>query len=123
MHRLLRATLTVTLAATLCQAAAASPAGELTQRALYSIYKELVEINATNSVGDSTVAAKAMAKRLMDAGLPAADVQVLVHPGNAHKGNLVARLRGDGSAKPVCRRGEGLCRVREGALCLLPDGP
>jgi acetylornithine deacetylase/succinyl-diaminopimelate desuccinylase-like protein len=103
MHQFLRATLTCAIAATLWQAAEASPAGELNpnQRALYSIYKELVEINTTNSVGDSTVAAKAMAKRLIDAGLPASDVQVLVHPGNARKGNLVARLRGDGSAKPI----------------------
>ena len=63
------------------------------QRALFDIYKELIEINTTDSVGDNTQAARAMAARLVAAGLPQQDVQVLVHPGNAKKGNLVARLR------------------------------
>jgi acetylornithine deacetylase/succinyl-diaminopimelate desuccinylase-like protein len=71
------------------------------QRALYDIYKELVEINTTDSVGDNTQAARAVAARLVAAGFPQADVQVLVHPGNAKKGNVVARLRGTGSLKPV----------------------
>jgi acetylornithine deacetylase/succinyl-diaminopimelate desuccinylase-like protein len=64
-----------------------------------SIYKELVEINTTESVGDTLVAANAMAKRLLDAGFPAADVQVL--SSGPRKGNMVARLRGNGSKKPV----------------------
>ena len=68
---------------------------------LREIYRELVEINTTDSSGDNTRAARAMADRLLAAGLPAADVQVLVHPGNPTKGNLVARLRGDGSARPL----------------------
>lgn len=71
---------------------------------LFVIYKELVELNTTASVGDTTLAAKAVAKRLLDAGFPANDVRVLVHPDNAKKGNLVARLRGRGGAhagKPI----------------------
>ncbi|MGH8175664.1 MAG: M20/M25/M40 family metallo-hydrolase [Steroidobacter sp.] len=78
-------------------------AAELTaqQQGLLDIYKELVEINTTDSVGDTTQAARAMAARLIAAGFPAEDVQVLVHPGNARKGNLVARLRGDGAMKPI----------------------
>jgi acetylornithine deacetylase/succinyl-diaminopimelate desuccinylase-like protein len=71
------------------------------QRQLFEIYKDLVEIDTTDSVGDNTRAARAMADRLLAAGFPTADVQVLVPPGNARKGNLVARLRGDGSAKPL----------------------
>jgi len=71
------------------------------QRALFEIYKELVEINTTDSVGDNTQAARAMAARLVAAGFPQADVQVLVPPGNAKKGNVVARLRGNGTQKPV----------------------
>jgi len=71
------------------------------QQVLFAIYKELVEINTTDSVGDNTQAARAMAARLVAAGFPQQDVQVLVHPGNAKKGNLVARLRGDGKQKPV----------------------
>src|SRR5919206_1988578 len=68
---------------------------------LRDIYKELVEINTTDSVGDCTHAAQAMAARLRAAGFPAEDVQVLVPEGNAKKGNLVARLRGTGAKKPV----------------------
>jgi acetylornithine deacetylase/succinyl-diaminopimelate desuccinylase-like protein len=71
------------------------------QRALFDIYKELVEINTTDSVGDNTAAARAMAARLVAAGFPQEDVQVLVPPGNAKKGNVVARLRGNGSQKPL----------------------
>ena len=58
------------------------------------IFRELIEINTTDSAGDNTAAARAMAKRLLDAGYAAGDVQVLVPPGRPDKGNLVARLRG-----------------------------
>ncbi len=79
-------------------AAAQNPRGP--DEALFrSIYKELVEINTTDSIGDTVVAANAMAKRLIDAGLPAADVQVL--SSGPRKGNLVARLRGTGAKKPL----------------------
>lgn len=63
------------------------------------IFKQLVEINTTDSVGSTTIAAEAMAKRLRDADYPASDVQVLGP--NARKGNLVARLRGTGANKPI----------------------
>ena len=71
------------------------------QQLLREIHKELVEINTTDSVGSTTQAAEAMAARLKAAGFPAEDVQVLVHPGNARKGNLVARLRGTGKQRPI----------------------
>jgi len=58
----------------------------------HEIFKQLIEINTTDSVGSTTVAAEAMAKRLLDAGFPAAEVQVLGP--NARKGNLVVRMRG-----------------------------
>ena len=63
------------------------------------IFKELIEINTTDSSGNTTRAAEAMAARLRAAGYPAADVQVLGP--NPRKGNLVARLRGTGSGKPI----------------------
>ncbi len=63
------------------------------------IFKELIEINTTDSVGSTTAAAEAMAARLKAAGFPAADVQVLGP--NPRKGNLVARLRGTGAFKPI----------------------
>ena len=34
------------------------------------IFQQLIEINSTDSVGSTTVAAEAMAKRLLDAGFP-----------------------------------------------------
>jgi len=62
------------------------------------IFRQLIEIDTTDSSGSTTVAAEAMRKRLLDVGLPAADVVVLGP--NPRKGNLVARLRGrPGSAK------------------------
>jgi acetylornithine deacetylase/succinyl-diaminopimelate desuccinylase-like protein len=67
------------------------------QQLLRDIYRELIEINTTDSVGDTTKAAEAMAARLRAAGFPDADTRVLVHPGNNRKGNLVARYR---SANP-----------------------
>ena len=76
---------------------AASPADDLSR----DIFKQLIEINTTDSVGSTTVAAKAMAKRLLDAGFPASDVQVLGP--NDRKGNMVARYRGTGASglKPI----------------------
>ena len=47
------------------------------RQAFLDIYRELVEINTTDSVGDTVRAAQAMAARLRDGGLPAQDVQVL----------------------------------------------
>ena len=40
------------------------------------IFRELIEINTTDSVGSTTQAAEAMAARLKGAGFAAADVQV-----------------------------------------------
>ena len=63
------------------------------------IFQQLIEINTTDSVGSTTVAAKAMAQRLLDAGFAKDDVLVLGP--NDRKGNLVARFRGTGRAKPI----------------------
>ncbi|MDQ3745759.1 MAG: M20/M25/M40 family metallo-hydrolase [Acidobacteriota bacterium] len=68
---------------------------------LFDIYKELVETNTTDSVGNTTEAAEKVAARLRAAGFADGDVQVLVHPGNARKGNVVARLRGTGAGRPI----------------------
>jgi acetylornithine deacetylase/succinyl-diaminopimelate desuccinylase-like protein len=63
------------------------------------IYQELVEINTTDSVGDTVRSAEAMAARLRAGGLPAADIHVL--SSGPRKGNLVARLRGTGARRPL----------------------
>ncbi|HEY4371772.1 MAG TPA: M20/M25/M40 family metallo-hydrolase [Burkholderiales bacterium] len=81
----------------LCAHAQTTP-GQARFRALY---QQLVEINTTDSAGSCTAAAQAMAAHLKAAGLPAADVQVLIPDGAPKKGNLVARYRGTGAQKPL----------------------
>jgi len=72
---------------------------ETTRRLAREIFQQLVEINTTDSAGSTTLAAEAMAKRLMDAGFAREDVTVLGP--NGRKGNLVARLTGTGARRPV----------------------
>jgi acetylornithine deacetylase/succinyl-diaminopimelate desuccinylase-like protein len=61
--------------------------------------EQLVEINTTDSVGDNTAAAEAMADRLLAAGFPEEDVQVLAPA--PRKGNVVVRYRGTGYRPPI----------------------
>ena len=75
------------------------------QRLAHDVFKELIEINTTDSVGNTTRAAEAMAFRLRAAGFPEADVQVLGP--NERKGNLVARLRGTGARPPLLLEQDG----------------
>ena len=64
------------------------------------IYKELVEINTTDTpAGNNTKAAEAMAARLKAAGFPDADIRVLGPDPRKH--NLVARYRGTGGRRPL----------------------
>jgi len=65
----------------------------------HDIFKQLVEINTTDSVGNVTTAAEAMAKRLRDAGF--ADKEVIVAGPNEKKKNVVVRFHGSGKRKPV----------------------
>ena len=79
----------------------AAPLDDATRQLAHDIFQQLIEINTTDSVGNITVAAEAMSKRLLAAGFPADDVKVLGP--NARKGNMVARYRGTNSAglKPI----------------------
>src|SRR5262249_61040441 len=61
--------------------------------------KELIEINTTDSVGDTVLAAEAMAARLRAGGIPEADIRVL--SSGPRKGNMIARLRGTGALRPL----------------------
>ncbi len=74
---------------------------DATRKLARDIFKELIEINTVDSVGDNTVAARAMEKRFLAAGFARQDVQVLVPEGHPTKGNLVVRLHGSGKNKPV----------------------
>jgi acetylornithine deacetylase/succinyl-diaminopimelate desuccinylase-like protein len=79
------------------QAFAAADGDAANRKDAHDIFKQLIEINTTDSVGSTTVAANAMAKRLLDAGFPKADVVVLGP--NDRKGNMVARYRGTPGSK------------------------
>ncbi|MGZ8796096.1 MAG: M20/M25/M40 family metallo-hydrolase, partial [Thermoanaerobaculia bacterium] len=68
--------------------AAVPPLDEPTRQLARDIYQQLIEINTTESVGNTTTAAEAMAARLRAAGFPDADIKVLA-PEPRH-GNLVA---------------------------------
>ena len=80
---------------------AQSDSDAVTQKIGHDIFKQLIEINTTDSVGSTTVAAQAMAQRLLDAGFAEADVVVLGP--NDRKGNMVARYRGKAGStlKPI----------------------
>jgi acetylornithine deacetylase/succinyl-diaminopimelate desuccinylase-like protein len=70
-----------------------------TRQLAHDIFKQLIEINTTDSVGNVTTAAEAMAQRFRDAGFPESDIHVLGP--NDRKKNLVVRLHGSGKHKPV----------------------
>src|SRR6266550_4782648 len=64
------------------------------------IFEQLININTTGSSGSTTIASQAMADRLIKAGFPAADVQV-IGPAGSKNFNIVARYRGTGREKPI----------------------
>ena len=89
------------LVAVVCLLAGVSPAqlDSANQQLSRDIFQQLIDINTTESVGNTTTAAQAMAKRLRDAGFPAKDVVVLGP--DARHGNMVARYRGTGQHPPI----------------------
>jgi acetylornithine deacetylase/succinyl-diaminopimelate desuccinylase-like protein len=98
MHAVKRWTLS------LCLIAVSAPlllaqAPEQQKQLAREIFKQLIEINTTDSVGNVTTAAEAMATRLRAAGFGGNDL--MVAGPNDRKKNLVARLRGTGARKPV----------------------
>jgi acetylornithine deacetylase/succinyl-diaminopimelate desuccinylase-like protein len=81
------------------QSVADAPKLTAEQQRFHDIYKELVEINTTNSVGNNTDAARALQKHLLAAGFTEQDMK-LFEP-FPRKGNLVVRFKGTGARKPV----------------------
>ena len=77
------------------------PATSAEDRALArEIFKELIEINTTDTpLGNVSTATAAMQRRFLDAGFPAEDVRLLGP--NARKQNLVVRLR---AAEPATQK-------------------
>jgi acetylornithine deacetylase/succinyl-diaminopimelate desuccinylase-like protein len=90
----------ILLAVALLSPGQATPALAPHQQLARDIYKQLIEINTTNSVGNTTEAAEAMAARFRSAGVPPADI--FVGGPQPRKGNLVVRIRGRStSLKPI----------------------
>ena len=85
--------------ATIVSASAQQDQDEVTRQMAVGIYKQLIEINTTDSVGSVTTASEAMAKRFRDAGFPESDIYVLGP--NDRKKNVVVRLHGSGKHKAV----------------------
>src|SRR5579863_1158688 len=92
-------TICLTICMALVEPSLGASVDDATRQLSHDIFKQLIEINTTDSVGSTTVAAQAMAQRLLDAGFPPADVAVLGP--NGRKGNMVARLHGTGAHRPV----------------------
>ena len=67
------------------------------------VFQQLIEINTTDSIGNVTTAAEAMARRFREAGFPESDMQVLGP--NDRKKNLVLRYHGTGKHKPILLMG------------------
>ena len=64
------------------------------------LFRLLIETDTTHSSGDTTVAARAIEQKLLEAGFAREDVCVLEEV--PRRGNLVARLRGRaGGPKPI----------------------
>jgi acetylornithine deacetylase/succinyl-diaminopimelate desuccinylase-like protein len=69
------------------------------QQLAHDIYKELVEINTTDSTGNVTTAATAVANRFRAAGFAASDI--FEGGPRPDKGNVVVRYHGTGARKPI----------------------
>jgi acetylornithine deacetylase/succinyl-diaminopimelate desuccinylase-like protein len=91
--------LMVLAASTVLSTCALAQNREAVNQEARAIFKELIEINSTDSVGSVTAAAEAMAKRLRAAGF--AEQDVIVAGPNNRKKNMLARFRGTGKNKPI----------------------
>jgi acetylornithine deacetylase/succinyl-diaminopimelate desuccinylase-like protein len=88
------------LGLTVCTGALAKTTPD--EAAFRDLYKELVEINTTLSVGSCTEAAKAMQARLVEGGIPTVDTAVWAPKERPKDGNLIATLKGsDATAAPI----------------------
>src|SRR5215469_1868194 len=79
--------------------AASSEDGSEAHQYARAAFRQLVEINTTDSSGNVTRAAEAMAKRLGEAGFAEDDIHIAGARDN--KKNLVVRFSGSGKRKPV----------------------
>ena len=70
-----------------------------TKQLAHDIFKQLIEINTTDSVGNVSTAAEAMAQRFREAGF--ADTDIHIGGPNDRRKNVVVHYHGSGKHKPV----------------------
>ena len=87
------------LASTLSLGHAQTTPDAATKALAHDIFKQLIEINTTDSVGNVTTASLAMQQRLLDAGFAKEDM-FLGGPTD-RKENLVLRYKGTGKLQPI----------------------
>jgi len=95
----LKEPLSVILFCLLVGPAASAQSNGDNQQVARDIFKQLIEINTTDSVGNVSTAAEAMARRFREAGFPQKDI--FVGGPNERKKNVVVRLHGSGKHRPV----------------------
>src|SRR5579872_507960 len=102
MRLIFRSTLFCVATLVVASAQAASNVTPPADTAFRNLYRQLIEINTTRSVGSCTAAAEAMRSHLLAAGIPEADAQILIPDGHPKDGALIAVLRGrDPELKPI----------------------
>ena len=85
--------------AALLGASCSAQLDDSTKQLSHDIFKQLIEINTTDSVGNVSTAAEAMEQRFRDAGFPESDIHI--EGPNDRKKNLVVRYHGSGKNKSV----------------------
>jgi acetylornithine deacetylase/succinyl-diaminopimelate desuccinylase-like protein len=77
-----------------------TPVSPEDRAAAVDIFKQLIEINTTDTpLGNVTTGTEAVQKRFLDAGFAPGDIHLLGP--SPRKQNLVVRIKGSGTAKPV----------------------
>jgi len=76
-----------------------TPPDAATKELALGIFRQLIDINTTDSVGSVTAASKAMQQRFLDAGFSPDDI--FVGGPSDRKENLVVRYRGSGAHPPI----------------------
>ena len=97
MKNLIAAAAFLTFAANL--AAQSTTPDAQTKALAVGIFKQLIEINTTDSVGNVSTASLAMQQRLLEAGFKKEDL--FIGGPNDRKQNLVLRYKGTGKAQPI----------------------
>ena len=80
-------------------APAYTPPDPATKKLALDIFRQIIDINSTDSVGSVTEVSKALQQRFLDAGFPASDI--FIGGPNDRKENLVVRYHGTGAHPPI----------------------